>query len=132
MNLDPLLMRLAMYGPALVVWIVGIVLAWVTRQRHPQVSLFAGVAFALQILQSLCGTLLYYWVATQGYAGWGSVRASWILNVAAFVQTGISAIAWALILVALFRWRYQPHRIIGHDGQYLPEDFPTDATERRR
>jgi hypothetical protein len=125
MNLDPLLMRLAIYGPVLIVWTVGIALAWATRRRHPQVSLLAGVAFALQILQTLCGTLAFYWVTTHGaYSGS-------IFNVLAFVQMGISATAWALILIALFRWRYPPRRMVGYDGQYLPEDFATEVTERR-
>ena len=92
----------------------------------------AAVAFALQILQSTVGMLIFYAMTQGGIAGVGAWERGWFMDVASFVQVGISAIAWALILVAIFRWRRQPTRLLGHDGQYLPEDFSTEVTELKR
>src|SRR6266403_2171740 len=108
MSTYPVLLRFALYAPVLAVWTTGIIIAVVTWRKHPHVSLLAAVAFALQILQSTVGMLIFYAMTQGGIAGVGAWERGWFMDVASFVQVGISAIAWALILVAIFRWRRQP------------------------
>jgi hypothetical protein len=121
-NMDPLLWRLMLYAPLVVVLFVGIVFSLVTWRRHPQVSLLALVAFAIQLFQIVGGSLVFYWVTRQAF-GWDGQQRRWFLDMSSLAQTSLSAVAWALILVTLFRWRNLPNRLRGHDGQYLPEDF---------
>ena len=129
--MDPLLWRLLLYGPLMVVLLVGVVVALVTWRRHPQVSLLALIAFALQLIQIGGGSLFWYWVTTQAsfYQGGGQQR-RWLLDMASLGQVCLSAVAWALILFAVFRWRRQ-NRLLGYDGQYLPEDFKPGADDVR-
>jgi hypothetical protein len=129
-GLDQLVWRFAIYAPLLLVWLIGLIISLVTWRKHPQVSLLAAVGFGIQLLQSTAWMLFFYWITSQrGAFGWSAENMSLILGIANLIQTSLSAIAWVLIILAIFRWRYQPNRILGHDGQYLPEAFDADATQ---
>src|SRR2546428_6432712 len=124
-EIESLLWRMAIYGPLFIVWIIGIILALTTWRKHPQVSLLALVGFALQLFQSGAGIVFYYWISSpQALApSWSSEEWMRVLQFFPFCQTCLSAVGWSLILFAIFRWRSQPNRVLGHDGQYLPEGF---------
>ena len=128
-GIDQLLWRIAIYAPLLIVWIVGSVLSMTTWRKHPQVSLLAFVGCAIQLFQSSGGILFYYWLTTQpGVFGMSGQQFGMVFSIANFAQICLSAVAWALILFAIFRWRNPSNRILGHDGQYLPEGFAPSST----
>ncbi len=113
-----------------VIWIVGIVLALRSWQRHPQVSLLVLIAFGLELAQSVGGTLARHWLDSQLQdlhlqGADRTAREPFIVTftILGYVRWGLDILAWILILVALFRWRNLPNRRLGHDGQYLPEGF---------
>jgi hypothetical protein len=130
-GIDQLLWQIAISAPLLIVWIIGIVLSVATWRKHPQVSLLAFVGFAIQLFQSSGGILFYYyWLTTQpGVFGMSSQQFGMVFSIVNFAQICLSAVAWALVLFAIFRWRNPSNRILGHDGQYLPEGFALDATK---
>ena len=114
------------------IWTTGIVFARLTWRKHPQVSLRALTACAIQILQSVCGTLFFF-EATRGpvMRGWSAPQMNTVFTTVNYVRSALSATAWVLALLAIFRWRARPDRILGHDGQYLPRDFSNvNITER--
>ena len=128
MDLHTLLANLAQQLPIDVIWAVGIVLALRRWRRHPQASLLILIAFGLELVRSVGGTLAWYWLNLEMK---GADRASIELGIIKLgivhnVSWGLDIIAWTLVLIALFRWRHLPHlprRLLGHDGQYLPEGF---------
>jgi len=111
--------------PIGVIWIVGIVLALRRWRSHPQVSLLILIAFGLELAQAVSGTLVWYWMSVEMHVA--DHKAYLILF---YVRWGLDLLAWIPILVALFRWRRLPSRLIGHDGQYLPEDFVSQGEKR--
>jgi hypothetical protein len=129
-GIDQLLWRIALSAPVFIVWIVGIVLSMATWRKHPQVSLLALVGFVIQLFQSSAGILFYYWLSTQsGVFGMSSQQFGMVFSIVNFAQICLSAVAWALILFAIFRWRNPSNRMLGHDGQYLPEGFDPGASK---
>jgi hypothetical protein len=104
----PTLTSIAVQLPLLLVWLVGVILAFVHWGRHPKVSLLFLIATLMLFLRLVAGT----WV------GIGLVRIlHWsgmgITNIG-LVQLGsrvllslIGAVAWGLLLVAVFGWRKQ-------------------------
>jgi hypothetical protein len=109
----PLLTQYAAQVPYYVVWLVGIILCAARWQRHPTVSLLALLGFGLLLVQSLVGTFLFYWVVRQqSDAGWTSQQLSSYLTALNLARTAVSSVAWVLILVALFGWRYRPVQLV--------------------
>ncbi len=131
MDLHTLLRNLAQQLPIDVIWALGIVLALRRWRRHPQVSLLILIALGLELVRSVGGTLAWYWLnlemkgADRATVELGIVKLGIVHN----VSWGLDIIAWTLVLIALFRWRHLPHpsRLLGHDGQYLPEGFEATA-----
>jgi hypothetical protein len=118
--------------PDIAIWLVGVVLACLTWRKHAQVSFMAVAAFGIQLFQSVFGTfVLFEVIRAQMTQGWSHQHVSVILTTVNYVRTGLSAIAWVLILLAIFRWRAWPNRIRGHDGQYLPEGFTSQNIAER-
>jgi|GEM_PF-1324385 len=133
-EIEPLLWRMAIYGPLFIVWIIGTILSLTRWRKHPQVSLLAFVGFVLQLFQSGAGIAFDSWIMSpQALAlNWSGEQLTRVCKFFFSTQTCLSAVGWALILLAIFRWRNQPNRILGHDGQYLPEGFdPGTKTAQR-
>jgi hypothetical protein len=123
-GMDQLVWWLAIYAPLFVVWLVGIFVCFATWRKHPRVSLLTFVGLVIQVLQIGAGMLFSFWMSKQ-YASLGlsSKEAVMVLNISGIVQACLGSIGWVLILLAVFLWRSRPNRILGHDGQYLPEGF---------
>jgi hypothetical protein len=123
LDLHILLLSFGRYMPLAAIWTVGIVLAFARWRRHAQLSLLIIIAFGLELAHALVGTLASYWLNT----GFRAAGEGVMVYFAAFqtVLWVLDIVAWALVLIALFRWRYPPNRLLGHDGQLLPEDFPS-------
>src|SRR5437660_506137 len=107
---DHLVWRFAIYAPLFLVWLIGLILSLATWRKHPQVSLLAAVGFGIQLFQSAAGILFNFWIISQrGSFGWSGENMGLIFNISSIIQMSLSAIAWVLIILAIFRWRYQPN-----------------------
>jgi hypothetical protein len=111
-------------APLFVLWIIGIIVALTTRRKHPQVSLLAAAGLAIQLFETAAALIVRPWIVGQAAAsGWSTEKTNVLWMASTFVQVFLSTIAWLLILLAIFKYRHQPNRTLGHDGQYLPEGF---------
>jgi len=110
--------------PFFLVYIVGIVLALTTWQRHPRASLLSVIAFVLLFLaNALAVGSTWYLIFMRSGMGVGL----W-LSAANIVITTIIVVAWGLILFALFARRpWQPDRSAGERERYPRQDPERDA-----
>jgi hypothetical protein len=91
--------------PFYLAWLAGMVVALVTWQRHPMVSLLTLIALALFALLALGGTLGFVWVVNQSG---GAAERAWLLSAIGLVRAVVGTAAWVLLLVAVFGWRQPP------------------------
>ncbi len=92
--------------PVLIVWLVGGVLALVHWRRHPRVSLLALIALGVFFIQMLVGTYLSIWLPmTLVRQGMSAAQMGLIMMARGVVQSLVSAVAWALLIAAVFGWR---------------------------
>jgi hypothetical protein len=107
--------------PLYLLWLLGIILALVRWRRHPTVSILAGLAFVILILNAMASTITIAWLP--GYLQTGqNYSAEQVATILAGVLVcfnSISALAWALILVAIFAERNRPERVT---DMYGPRD----------
>ncbi len=84
------------------IWIVGIVLAFRGRQRHPQVALAAGLAFAASIVLAGTEVAIRVWRAHHEADGRFQQSLAFANHI---VFPVVSATAWILLICAVFGWR---------------------------
>lgn len=102
--LPSFLANLASQLPTLLAFLVGLIIAIVTRKRHPKASLFALIAFIVLILtiilETLTNTLLPMMHESYGMFDFKVYHAAFtVLNVLwALLRTG----AYGLIIAAIF------------------------------
>jgi hypothetical protein len=83
--------------PAILVWLAGLVLAIVTWRRHPQVSGLVICSLVLFLLDVVAGA----WSAARlPFLAGGA--AGMLVGLAAGLRGLVRALAWILILVAVF------------------------------
>ena len=93
-------------SPIFLVWIVGIVLALVRRQRHRPVSFVTLVAIALLFVEALIGTYTSIQLPMlMVQNGWSASEIGIFLTVKGFVQALVAAAGFGLLLMAIFGWR---------------------------
>lgn len=93
-------------SPIYLVWLVGIILAIVFRQRHTKVSLLTVIALGVLLVETAIGT--YLSVSLPMLLIRQDMNASAIgpiLSAIGCVRSLIAAAMWGLLLVALFGWR---------------------------
>src|SRR5262244_1302505 len=104
--LIPTLSAIAISTPAIIVWAIGIVLALSRWRRHPRVSQFALVAFALMIGATVVIRALYLWLPiVMRNRGWSTSEFGTFSAAIGIVSTLINAAAWAFVICAIFGWR---------------------------
>lgn len=102
----PTLVTYLIQLPLLLVWLVGIILAGVYWRRNPVVSLLALVAISMLFLESLVATYLNLWLPVMlSQRGWGAGRIGTFLAAKGLLQSVMSAVAWGLLIAAIFGWR---------------------------
>jgi hypothetical protein len=94
--------------PIFIVWAIGIVLALSRWRRHPRASQFTIVALIVMIVVTVATRIIYILLPmTMRSSGWSPTEMAIIYNVIGIGSTLIQAIAWAMILWAIFGWRDQ-------------------------
>ncbi|HEV2666430.1 MAG TPA: hypothetical protein VG324_16045 [Blastocatellia bacterium] len=102
--------------PVIIVWVIGIALALLRWRRHPQVSLFALIAFAISIINMVVNRFLTVWLPmTMRDSGWTTVQIGTMFSAIGTITALIAAAAWAMVLCAIFGWR---------DGRQKKDFFP--------
>jgi hypothetical protein len=91
--------------PLYLVWLVGMLLALTRWRRHPTPSLLALIAFALFLMSAISGTLLFHWALTVDRP---HLERELLFSAISLGRLIISAVAWVLVLLALFGWRTLP------------------------
>lgn len=86
--------------PTYLVWIAGIVLAIMMRDRCRRASLLAGLAFTMFLVSSAISVVLYRAVFPSFYTSFGGMRVPYMIL--AIVSSFGSAIAHGLLLAAVF------------------------------
>ena len=125
--LIPTLTAIAMTIPMIIVWLIGIVLALSRWRRHPRVSQFALVAFALMIGATVVIRALYLWLPiVMRNRGWSTSEFGTFSAAIGIVSTLINAAAWAFVICAIFGWRDR-----GQKENYFPPAPPAYGNEPR-
>jgi hypothetical protein len=90
--------------PLYLLWMVGIILALVRWQRHPKVSILAGLAFLILIVNGMASTMTMAWLPgyLQSAQNYSAEQLGQVLSVVRVFFNLVSAVAWSLILVAIF------------------------------
>ena len=102
----PMLGSLLLQSPILLVWLAGFILAAMYWRRHPRASLFTAIALAIFLVETLVDTYLNMWLPLQlSERGMGAVQISQIYMVKGIVTAIIGAVAWGLIVAAIFSGR---------------------------
>jgi hypothetical protein len=92
--------------PVFLIWLAGAVLCLVFWKRCPQAALLTLIALILFFVISLLDNYLavVFPILARG-RGWSSSQMSVYFTVKAVLDSLARAIAWALLLPAIFGWR---------------------------
>jgi len=92
--------------PYYVIWLGGVVYAFVNRKKHPRTSLFAGLALGTLFLNGLLSfTASSYFQYQMMYNGASTAEFGRQLQMLTFFSIPIAMIGWGLLLVAVFGWK---------------------------
>ena len=115
----PTLASYLVQGPILLVWLVGFILALVYWRRHPRVSLLTVIALLIFLGETLAGTYLNLWLPLM-LTGRGVQAAATVFLIKSILTSLILAIAWALLVAAIFGWRRAASQEAGPAAQASP------------
>jgi hypothetical protein len=110
--------------PLYFLWVLGIVLALILFRKHPRVSMLAAAACVIMIANSMTSALVYTWLPGFLLQGQNYTQEQFS-QAMAVVGVGfnlVSAVAWALILAAIFIDRHRPGRVTDLRGRRDAED----------
>ena len=92
--------------PMLLAWLVGVVLSLFNWRRQPRISLLTLSAIALLFVELIVSTYLNLWLPiTLSNKGWNMGQLSLLLPVIGAGESLVRAVAWGLLLAAIFGWR---------------------------
>jgi hypothetical protein len=123
---------LVVMSPGFLVDVVGIILALVWWRRHPRVSLLTLLAIGLGVSVAIGGSFLLTWLPGHlEQRGWTFAQTGALYPVIGFIRSAIGAVAFALLLSAVFTDRVRNDRIPGlRTGAGDPEAREPGGTVR--
>ena len=102
----PTLFSYLVQFPILLVWLAGFILAIAYWRRHPRASLLTVIALVIFLLESVVNTYLNLWLPLMlSERGIATFQMSQILVVKGIVTSIILAVAWGLLIAAIFGGR---------------------------
>jgi hypothetical protein len=121
------LSQLAVQAPALLVYLVGLILALVFLRRYPGPSALTLVAAGLLLLISLAQSFLsVYLVRARADFGWSDARLGAMASANALAGSALRAVAFGLLLTAVFIGR----RVKQRSGPMEPLRRPGPASRQ--
>ena len=94
---------LAQRLPVMLALLAGLIFAIVRREKHPRISLLAGIYFGGSLLLSILGTLVSLWpVFARMFSGFSMTNIGVISSVAGFVIVLFNAGLTVLLIFAIF------------------------------
>ncbi|HEY5574500.1 MAG TPA: hypothetical protein VIK64_15875 [Anaerolineales bacterium] len=94
--------------PLYLVWLAGFALAIAYWRRHPRVAQLTIGAMVIFFVTSLAGTALSRWLPFALQArGLATSQLGLVTIIISVIQTLLNAVAFALLLAAIFGWRIQ-------------------------
>jgi hypothetical protein len=125
--LIPTLGAIAISTPVIIAWVIGIILALSRWRRHPQVSRFALIAFAISIVNLIVNRFISIWAPmTMRDNGWTATQMGMFFTAFGIITALISAAIWAIVICAIFGWRDQRQK-----ENLFPPAPPTFGNEPR-
>jgi hypothetical protein len=104
--ISAVLASLLFQSPILLVWFAGFILALVYWRRHPRASLFTIIALVIFLVETLVDTYLNLWLPFQlSERNIAAGQIGQIYMVKGIVTSIIGAVAWGLIVAAIFSGR---------------------------
>ncbi len=104
----PLFTAFFFQTPVYALWLAGIVLSLLFWRRHPRTSVFALAAFTILLLTGIVSQFLTTWLPMDARATGGPVvRVAIAITIISVVHTLLDAVAFGLILAAIFSGRKQ-------------------------
>ncbi len=104
--LSTILMFLFDYFPVLVVWLAGLVLSIVNRNKYPKVTRLTVIGLTIFFMISLVNTyvsrMLPIWLTQWGYTTDQMVPVFTIKNL---IVSVVSALGWGFVITAIFSGR---------------------------
>lgn len=92
--------------PTLLVYIAGIVLSVMFWRKHPQISMFALIAFSMLALNSVFSGLYQIFIINRYVRGDLDSRTLGLLStVWGVISILLNAAAWVLVMLAIFKGR---------------------------
>ena len=102
----PTLFSYLVQSPILLVWLAGFILAIAYWRRHPRVSLLTVIALVIFLLESVVSTYLNLWLPLLlSKRGIATLQMGQILVIKGIVASIILAVAWGLLIAAIFGGR---------------------------
>jgi hypothetical protein len=103
-QLGPLLASVLPMIPQLLVWVVGFVLAIIHWGRHPRVCVLTTMALVIAAVGGLASRVAFTLIP-QMAGQWGVGNVAFVFGVVGFASSCIAALAWGLLLAAVFSGR---------------------------
>jgi len=111
-----ILSSLAINIPLYIVWIITIIIAVINKKDYPKVSLLTITAVSIILIMtagsSLTSAILPHMYMKYGFSNSYMGSVLFIINI---FRTFISALAWALMVVAIFGWRNRNEYFMAED-----------------
>ena len=105
----PVLMQLAGQAPVLLVYVIGIVLAFVFWGRHRMPAMLTLIACIVMLLTSIGQTFLWHVLLQMRESmGWPMQKYGNVMSAVALVSSVLRAIGLGLLLAAVFAARKSP------------------------
>jgi hypothetical protein len=97
-----LLKQLLSQAPFLVAYFVGLIVTVLFWRRCPGPALLSLIAIVLQMLTTFGQALLVAYLAHRDTLDWSSDQISWYFSISAFAGSGLRAVSFGLLLIAVF------------------------------
>jgi hypothetical protein len=103
---------LVLMSPGFLVDLVGVILALVWWRRHPRVSLLVLLGIGLGVLTAVGGSFMVVWLPDHlRQRGWTFEETLPLYSLMALTGNALRAVAFALILIAIFADRASKNRL---------------------
>jgi hypothetical protein len=104
----PYMALLLEYVPQYLVWIIGLILSIIHYKKHSKVSILTLISLSMLFAFSLIYTFLKLWLPINAMnKGIDVSDISTSLLLITIIKSLLSAVAWSMMITAIFGWRKQ-------------------------